>query len=725
MKRYAWTLGLILVVWTCFVYSFSFQSPFEFDDIPVIQKNAYIRSFSHVPLFFKKEIDSRRGFSSHFRPLTMMTFSVNYAAHGLSPWGYRCVNLLLHLGCGLLLFLIVLRLLLGLSPPSLQLSERDYRWAAFVATSLFLVHPIHSLSVLMVWKRTTLLVALFYLLAVWLFLKVLGVGQRSSDSPSSYRWRMVGIVVCMVLGICSKEIIVTLPAVLLMLTLCCSPDGGKASLRRTWPLHGLLWCIVVVQWLFLFPGKVASRAEAGAWEYLLTQTKVIWFYLNSVVFPDSLSVSYDTSIVQSLWSFPVLMGSIALLALFVLAIFAVRRWPLVSVVLLWWFFTLAPTSSFVPGPLLADENRTYLPFLSVWLTLGLLLALVLRGSSLRRWGGTVLFAVAILGFSMTTVQRSILWRDSIKLWSNSVTKYPGASNVNGWINLCNELVERRLFQRGLAVCEAALRQKMLTRSSLYTNAALARVSLGYPKQASRWLKLGLATYPRNHRMLQTAGNLAWFQGHPKEAIPFYQKTLSLHPSQPKVRLYYAASLMEVGQVKDSSSLLESMNAGQLDDLRSTLLYLRLLQEAGLFRKAETLLSRYRRRGSLRPEFLLEWLHLQCMKGKTKGVMERLAVLEGKARNNLSFLSKIARVYRRCRAFQQEIALWKGASLWASRSRRVTLFWTDAMLRSLQKDRACLHYKKHKKDWLGLQKDRMVRGAWGRLVQACEGEGSKK
>ena len=48
----------------------------------------------------------------HYIPLTWLSFSANYAAGGMSPWGYHLVNLLLH-GANAITFYLVARRLLA------------------------------------------------------------------------------------------------------------------------------------------------------------------------------------------------------------------------------------------------------------------------------------------------------------------------------------------------------------------------------------------------------------------------------------------------------------------------------------------------------------------------------------------------------------------------------------------------------------------------------------
>ena len=90
------------------------------------------------------------------RPLTYLTFWLNYQTGGQDALGYHALNLLLHLGAVLLAYECLRRLL----------PER----AALVAAALFAVHPLQAEAVDYVWGRSIVLAALlcFAALLCWI-----------------------------------------------------------------------------------------------------------------------------------------------------------------------------------------------------------------------------------------------------------------------------------------------------------------------------------------------------------------------------------------------------------------------------------------------------------------------------------------------------------------------------------------------------------------------------
>src|ERR1700682_3104801 len=108
-------------------------------------------------------------------------------------------------------------------------------------------------------------------------------------------------------------------------------------------------------------------------------------YLRLAIWPRSLVVFYG-------WPLPLTLGDVmpaALLIVFLLIATAVamRRQPMLGFLGVWFFVTLAPTSSIIPiATEVGAERRMYLPLLSV-------IALVVVGAYLawdfvrRRWNG--------------------------------------------------------------------------------------------------------------------------------------------------------------------------------------------------------------------------------------------------------------------------------------------------------------------------------------------------
>ncbi|MBI5022792.1 MAG: hypothetical protein HZC05_01330 [Candidatus Magasanikbacteria bacterium] len=131
-----------------------------------------------------------------YRPITSLSFWLNYQASGLNPFGYHLVNILLHLGGALLLCWLVW-----------QLSGRSNYWLSFLAGLFFLIFPNHSEAVSWISGRNDALAVSFFLLSFNFYI-LFRTGGR-------YLWFGVSSL-AFALAIFSKEMAASLPIILLV-----------------------------------------------------------------------------------------------------------------------------------------------------------------------------------------------------------------------------------------------------------------------------------------------------------------------------------------------------------------------------------------------------------------------------------------------------------------------------------------------------------------------------
>ncbi|GAA6081694.1 protein O-mannosyl-transferase TMTC3 isoform X1 [Tachysurus ichikawai] len=120
---------------------------FVFDDVSAILDNKDLRPSTPIQNLFHNDfwgtpMSEERSHKS-YRPLTVLTFRLNYLLSELSPASYHLFNVFLHVAV-CVLFLRFCRLLMD-------------RTTSLVATLLFAVHPIHTEANLVIcrqaWKR--------------------------------------------------------------------------------------------------------------------------------------------------------------------------------------------------------------------------------------------------------------------------------------------------------------------------------------------------------------------------------------------------------------------------------------------------------------------------------------------------------------------------------------------------------------------------------------------
>ncbi len=94
-KKWVYLAILSIVAAGCVTYSNSFHNSFHYDDEHSIIENPNIRSLTNIPQFLVDAgafsgLDEAR----MYRPLLLVTLSLNYAFGEYEPPGYHLVNLL-------------------------------------------------------------------------------------------------------------------------------------------------------------------------------------------------------------------------------------------------------------------------------------------------------------------------------------------------------------------------------------------------------------------------------------------------------------------------------------------------------------------------------------------------------------------------------------------------------------------------------------------------------
>jgi protein O-mannosyl-transferase len=172
------------------------------------------------------------------RPVVNLSLALNYALGGSNVWGYHALNLAIHIIlAGLTLFGVVRRTLLR---PALRerFSPSAARLALVVAV-LWTAHPLQTEAVTYVSQRCESLMGLFYLLTLYCFV-------RGADSQRCGWWFTLSVVACL-LGMATKEVMVTAP----LLVLLYDRTFVTGSFRKAWTRHRRLYLSLAGTWLLL------------------------------------------------------------------------------------------------------------------------------------------------------------------------------------------------------------------------------------------------------------------------------------------------------------------------------------------------------------------------------------------------------------------------------------------------------------------------------------------
>jgi len=562
IKRRWCLLFTAALVLSLLSYSNSFTNQFVFDDFHLISENPTVKGFNNLPRLVGI------GKNASYRPVRMVSYALDYTLNqilwsswgnytgednGLNPVGYHVSNCAYHLITSILVFLIVFKLV------------ADYR-ASFLAATLFILHPVHTDSVTYLAGRRDILCALFYLAGFYFFLRF--------RETSKIKWLVVTFV-AYILGLGSKEMAVTLPAVLLCYDVVSNFPRGKARINLTYCTQaGTTLTRVLIHYRYfytlIFSGalsfsyyKVFIKSPSHQSEYyggsmlttLCTAGKVLVYYMKLLIYPIVLNADYSYN------AFPLspsLFEPAAFLSFVVLGImgYAVLRlignYKMLSFGLIWFFVTMLPVSQIIPHHELLAEHYLYLPSFGFCLAVAVLINEFLMEGRCIRLMYAVLVGVAIL-FTVRIADRNRDWKDGFTLWGKTVNTVPQCARAHN--NLGSEYDARGWFDKAALEYKKAIAIKPVY-AEPYNNLGLNYYKRGEVDKAIAMYKKALDLKPRHVAALVNLGGAYVAQGKADDALNAFRKAIKIRPRLVEAYIGLGVCFAKKGNTRENKNFLD-------------------------------------------------------------------------------------------------------------------------------------------------------------------------
>jgi len=375
--------GLVFLVASA-LYAPTLWGEFVQDDMSLVAHNPLIRSLHALPDLFVSDYWAPTTKSGLYRPLTTLSYALNFAVAGDLPGPYHAVNVLLHALASALVLLVCLRL-------------TGDRILALATALLFAVHAVHTEAVNGIVGRAELLSTSFFLCSLLLYLR----SDPREGHPSTAAY--LGSLATYALSLLSKENAITLLGVIVCYDFLYRGDPRRRLFERARRILAVRWRSAYLGFVLVTLGYLALRhlvladatllppisrvdnaliALAPGWR-VVNALQVALRYLGLLFFP--LHLSYDYSYHQILMleslsdprSLLVCGGIVTALAI---GVIAYRRSRTLFFALAFLIVTFSIVSNLVVqiGTLMA-ERLLYLPSVGFCLAL----VLVLRALSDR------------------------------------------------------------------------------------------------------------------------------------------------------------------------------------------------------------------------------------------------------------------------------------------------------------------------------------------------------
>jgi protein O-mannosyl-transferase len=428
-KRGRLTIGALLVV-AAAPYINALANGFVYDDHQQILTNPYLRSFRYLHAIFTTSVWSflggAAGVTNYYRPLMLFGYLLCYRIFGANAFVFHLVNLLMHLAVVLLVYKLTSRLFGNGN-------------IAILAALIFALHPVHSESVDWVGAVTDIEITLFFLAGFWFYL---GIPQLRGSRPTR-RWlgAQGGVLVCLALGLLSKEQAVMFPVVSTIFEHLYRDDRDETTIAEKIARYAPAWAVlpiyllVRVHFLGTFAPAHSVRPGLTAENQILSAGALLFQYVAKMLWPARLCAYY---VFPESWSvlLPQVLGGI-LVVLVGAALFAFwwRRARLVTFGLIWFVVTLLPVLNIRMMPIAAFAERyLYLPsvgfcWILAWAGIEIWKLVKTRGRPWRLALASTASLLAILAVART-IARNRDWHDDVRFYQSALAVSPNASAMH-------------------------------------------------------------------------------------------------------------------------------------------------------------------------------------------------------------------------------------------------------------------------------------------------------
>lgn len=514
---------------------------FEFvnmDDFTYITRNPNVLkglSFENLEWAFTTT------YFANWHPLTWLSFMLDVELYGQNAGGFHLTNVAWHVANVLLLF-AVLR----------QMTHATWK-SAFVA-ALFAVHPLHVESVAWISERKDVLSTFFGLLAIGAYARY--------TRHLKFTWYLAALV-AFTLSLMSKQTLVTLPFVLLLLDfwplnrfVCNAPDSGQvAEQQRALPKTDHRWVtdshrrwqrllleklpFFVLSALFCVVAVIAQMGGGGM--RLSTQLSLVTRCLNAVVayvlyikktfWPINLAAFYPHP-QESIATAEVIAAALILVLVTVAVLAAAKRCPYLPVGWFWFLGTLVPVIGLVQiGEHQMADRYTYVPIIGLFVSVTWLVSQICGQRALLLVGGAGLIVV----LTATASVQTFYWSGSISLFEHALSVTDG--NYLAHANLGGAFQDVGRFEDAVFHYQAALKIKPKHAIS-HNNLGSIRYKQGEHDVAIQHYKQALEGDPTYGEAHYNLSKVYRDRGRMEESIHHFQKALLL--VHPQVELLHRA-----------------------------------------------------------------------------------------------------------------------------------------------------------------------------------------
>jgi protein O-mannosyl-transferase len=507
----------VLAVAIVCVYSRTFSFSFvNYDDDEYLYQNQHVmQGLSPHNVVWAFTTTS----AGNYHPLTWLSHMLDVTLFGMNAGAHHAMNVVLHCVNALLLFALVQKLF------------GNFFVAVFVSM-LFALHPLNVESVAWLSERKNTLSTLFYFLSLYCY---------AVFAKEKKKVAYLGSFFLFLIGLFAKQMLVTMPFVLLLLDLW---PLGRLSIdfstkKRKETIRGLTKLVyekipffvcalifsIIVYIVQQKGGAVQSfntvslpdRVAQAFYAYLQYPVKALW--------PAHLAVPY---LFEKNLGFPIIVCSVMFFAL-VSIICTVFCKKLPHCAFGWWYYvlTLLPVIGLVQiGDQSMADRYTYITLIGPFITAGFALNKFFSTMKNGRTIKVLFCAILAIAVSAVAYRQTSYWRNGVTLMIHAVTVTK--NNFRAYNNLGLILYEHGEIDRSIELYRNALAIKP-TYILPYNNLGNSYLSKHRYDTAAAYFKTAIRLDPQFAQAHNGLGVACFSMGDTGTALAEFKEALRINP----------------------------------------------------------------------------------------------------------------------------------------------------------------------------------------------------
>jgi tetratricopeptide (TPR) repeat protein len=430
------TLAIIgVLIFTGIIFSSALDNGFvNWDDDKNFYENSNITSLTDGNFWANTKQIFTDPVIGNYNPLSTWTFLVENKAFGLDqPFYWHLDNLILHLLCVLMVFLLCLQLKLGTG-------------GAIMVALLFGIHPMRVESVAWVTERKDVLYGVFYLTALFFYAK-------SINKNKSY---LIPILLCFILSLFSKVQAVVLPMSMIAIDYLLKQKITWKDVYSKWFYFALsLGAGILAIFVLKDQGSLESNASYPIWQRLFIGSYSYIVYLVKAVVPYRMSPLYPYPTTFPVWFYPTIL--IAPVLVGGLWYGFKKKFKAVVFGLLFFTFNIFFLLQILgAGQGFLADRFTYMAYFGLFFIMGYYYDKLIQSKKFKIPAYAV-YGAGVLGFAFMSFNQNKIWKNSGTLWTHVLKYYTNTTLPYG--NRANYYRDAGQIDLALADYSARIRLK--------------------------------------------------------------------------------------------------------------------------------------------------------------------------------------------------------------------------------------------------------------------------